>query len=510
MAVSQDVVLGVDIGTSAVKVLACTLDGRVLSSASDFYPLQTPHPEWVEQDAEALYSSVVQTIRKTLADVALRGSAVRAVGFSAAMHGVLAVDANGNPVSPFLTWMDRRSAAIADGWREDGTGLDLYARTGAPMHPMLPICKLRWMSEHGADAFRSAARFVSLKELIVARWTGEWAIDYGIAAATGMFDGRKRAWDERGLELARVEPGRLSTPVSTHTAYRDLRPAVATALGLPKDAAIVLCSSDGALANIGVGAIGPGDVALTLGTSGAVRTMLDAPLLDEQGRTFCYVADDDHYIVGGPTSSAGAVLNWLLALLLGEVDDRARFDRAVELASQVAPGAEGLTMLPFLSGERAPYWMSELRGSIVGLDLAHDRRHILRAAFESVVFALYSVQELLNKRAGAPQRILLSGGLTHAPLVRSMIADIFGTAALRPSQSEASGYGAAMMAAQAVGLFPDLQSIAKTLTYPETIAPDAERSARYRTYFARYQQAVSAVLPLFTKASTASQPATHS
>ena len=498
MAVEHDVVLGVDIGTSAVKVLACTLDGRVLSSASDFYPLQTPHPEWVEQDAEAIYTSVVQTVRKTLEDVALRGSSVRAVGFSAAMHGVLAVDANGDPISPLLTWMDRRSGSIAEGWRADGTGLDLYGRTGAPMHPMLPVCKLRWMSEKDAGVFRRAARFVSMKELIVARWTGEWVVDYGIAAATGMFDERRRAWDERALELARIEPQRLSSPVSTHSAYHDLRPAVASALGLPKEASIVLCSSDGALANIGVGAIGRGNVALTLGTSGAVRTLLDEPILDEQGRTFCYLADDDHYIVGGPTSSAGAVLNWFLALLLDEVDEPARFNRAVELAAQIEPGAQGLTMLPFLSGERAPYWMSELRGTIVGLDLAHDRRHILRAAFESVVFALYSVQELLSKRAGAPRRVLLSGGLTHAPLVRSMIADIFGTDALRPSQSEASGYGAAMMAAQAVGLLPSLEAIAKTITYPETIAPDIERRATYRELFARYEQAATAVLPLFT------------
>src|SRR5262249_23112517 len=156
------------------------------------------------------------------------------------------------------------------------------------------------------------------------------------------------------------------------------------------------------------------------------------PLLDAHGRTFCYRADDTRYIVGGPTSSAGASLDWVFALLLDETPKPQRFARAVALAAAVAPGADGCTVLPFLAGERAPYWNAGLRGAFAGLDLAHDRRTILRAAFEGVVFGVYAVYDVLRERTGAPRQLLLSGGLTKAPLVRELLADAFAVPAVEP------------------------------------------------------------------------------
>src|SRR5450755_3807816 len=142
---AEPIFVGIDLGTSAVKVLAVTTGGREITSASAFYGLLTPHPDYVEQDAETIYRATMQVFERVLADVRLRGSHVAAIGFSSAMHGILAVDENGEPVSHVITWLDRRSAAIADGWRADGTALDLYRRTGVPTHPMLPLAKLRWL-----------------------------------------------------------------------------------------------------------------------------------------------------------------------------------------------------------------------------------------------------------------------------------------------------------------------------------------------------------------------------
>jgi gluconokinase len=171
-ALEPPVLVGVDLGTSAVKVLACTPDGKTVAEASSFYPLETPRPGWVEQDANVVYAATMKTVHDVLAQVHLRGNHVGAIGFSSAMHGVLPVDANGEPAGQLITWMDRRSADVAERWRADGTADQLYARTGAPIHPMLPSCKLRWLSENEPDAFARAARFVSMKELLVYRWTG--------------------------------------------------------------------------------------------------------------------------------------------------------------------------------------------------------------------------------------------------------------------------------------------------------------------------------------------------
>jgi gluconokinase len=490
------VLVGVDLGTSAVKVLAVTAGGREIASGSQFYGLETPQPDFVEQDADVVYRATMHVLAEVLADVRLRGNDVAAIGFSSAMHGVLCVDDAGEPLSRVITWMDRRAHAIADKWRSDGTALTLYQSTGAPMHPMLPIAKLRWLAEHEPQTFAKSRRFVGLKELVVFRWTGEWLIDHGIASATGMFDLRARDWHPRALELAGVEPDRLSQPAPPSTARRRFRPAIARELGLADGTALVLASSDGALANIGVGAAGRADLALTLGTSGAVRVLSEEPILDARARTFCYCADDTHYVVGGPTSAAGASLDWIFALLLDEIPMERRFARAVELAGQIAPGADGLVVLPFFAGERAPYWNSALRGAFDGIDLAHDRRTILRAAFESVVFGVYSVYDVVRELAHDAHRLLLSGGLTKSPLVRHLLADVFGIPAVQPREQEASAFGAALLAAQAVGLIPDAATAARAAGYDQPTQPNPDVALTYRVAFERYRRHIDAHLPL--------------
>jgi gluconokinase len=496
---SPPTVVGIDLGTSAVKVLAVTPEGREVASGSEFYGLATPQPDFVEQDADAVYRATMHVLASVLSEVRMRGNEVAAIGFSSAMHGVLCVDEAGEPISRAITWLDRRAHAIADGWRADGTAASLYAATGAPMHPMLPIAKLRWLAEHDAPLVARTRRFVGLKELVVFRWTGEWLVDHGIASATGLLDVRTRAWDPAALACANVTADRLSTPAPTSTALRTFRPAVARELGLGDTTAVVLASADGPLANIGVGASGADNLALTLGTSGAVRVLTGAPILDAQCRTFCYCADDAQYVVGGPTSSAGASLDWIFALLLGEVAQDERFAHAVALANESAPGAGGLTVLPFFAGERAPYWNSSLRGSFDGLDLAHDRRAILRAGFEGVVFGVYAVYLVLREIVGPAQRLLLSGGLTKAPLVRSLLADVFGLPAVQPHQQEASAFGAALLAAQSVGLIADAASVARAVGYDEPTEPGPGAAAAYAVAFSRYQQLTAAHLDLFAR-----------
>jgi len=490
------VLVGVDLGTSATKVLAFSPEGHAVAEASERYGVSVPRPDYVEQNAGEIYHAAMRALRRVIDTVHLDGHEVSAIGLSSAMHGVLPVDEQGEPLGPLMTWMDRRSAATADAWRADGSALALYARTGAPMHPMLPVCKLRWLSEHDGDLFRRAARFVSMKELLFYRWCGEWLIDHGSASGTGYFDVRTRTWDAVGLELARVEPERLSQPASGSAWRVFSRPVIAEALRLTYDVPVVLCSSDGALANVGVGAVDRTAMAVTLGTSAAARVVCGEPLFDPAGRTFCYALDDARYVIGGPTSSAGGVLMHLLGMLLPEVVEEERFVRAVELADGVEAGAGGVTCLPFLSGERAPYWNAHLRGGFLGLDLAHDRRHLLRAAIESIVLALCTVARVVEAQAGSVERLLLSGGLTRAPIFRRLVADIFGREAWLPDQAEASAFGAAVMAGVAIGAYADLSAARDLVSYPERIVPHAARRARYEDILRRYEAAVAATAPL--------------
>lgn len=465
-------------------------DGRELADAMQRYALSTPKPGHVEQDSTEIYRATMICLRKVIDEVKLRAEQPLAIGFSAAMHGLLAVDERGEPISALINWMDRRSAEIAAQWRADGTAADLYSRTGAPMHPMLPLCKLRWLSENDPDLFQRAKRFVGMKELFIHRWTGEWLVDQAIGTATGMLDTRTRKWDAKALSAARIGPERLSEPVACSTQRTITRAQVASTLGIDERTSIVLASSDGALANLGSGAVTSDLAALTLGTSGAVRIVCDAPKLDDACRTFCYIFDDEHWLVGGPTSSAGAVLEWLFALLLGDVPQEQRFVRAVELASSCSPGAEGLTMLPFLSGERAPYWRGDLRGALLNLDLAHEPKHILRAAFEAVVFAVYTVYRVMHEMKIDPKALLLSGGLTHAPVVRQMIADVFECEARVSDRPEASAFGAAMFAGLATGALRSLDDVKAQITSTAVHRPNQSLAGAYREAFGRFEDRV--------------------
>jgi gluconokinase len=441
----------------------------------------------------------MKALHGVLADVQLRGDGAIAIGFSCAMHGLLAVDDHGEPLGPLITWMDRRSAPIAERWRADGTADRLYAKTGAPVHPMLPSCKLRWLAEESPELVARAAKFVSLKELFVFRWTGEWLIDWGIASGTGLWDVRARAWCDEALSAAGVEPSKLSEPAAPTTTRRALRPSIASVLGIQTAIAVVLASSDGALANLGVGAVSDGELALTLGTSGAIRTIVAEPALDAHGRTFCYAFDDTKFVAGGPTSSAGAVLAALQALFLSELPANERFDAAVALAEKAAPGANGLTVLPFLSGERAPYWLAELRGGFAGLDLSHTRGDVMRASFESVVFALGTVLDALREWIGTVSQIRLSGGLTHAAFVRQLVADVFACETQLTDQPEASAFGAAMFAGIAVGAVANAGAVAALLRPAHVATPEPAMVERYVTIFARYRKVVAANLPLYER-----------
>lgn len=485
---------GVDVGTSSVKLVACTSAGQVVANQTAAYGLSTPRPDWVEQDTREVVAVVFEALT-ALAVAARSHGQIVAVGFSTTMHGIVPVEADGTPLGPLITWMDRRSDPVAQRWRNDGTGPELYRRTGAPIHPMLPSCKLAWLAEQHDAIYARAARLVSLKELLIHRLVGEWLVDWSIASATGLFSLTTRDWDEFALDRAGVDRARLATVVPIVTA-RPIRVAAARELGLDPSTQIVVGSSDGALSNLGVGAIGSDDAALSIGTSGAVRVIAPEAILDERGRTFCYAVDEQNYLVGGATNGGGAVLEHLSGLFYSDVAPDRRDDRSFDDAAQIGVGADGITVLPFLGGERAPYWRGDLQGSIFGLDLSHGRAQIARAGYEGVIFALFSVYQILRERLGAVKRIRLSGGLSHRPLLQHLIADVFTTPVAFTEPSEAAAFGAALVAGVGIGAIGSLTDAAKRIACTRELAPEPRDAAAYRHAYERYCRCAAAVLGL--------------
>lgn len=477
-------IIGIDIGTTSTKSVVFVSEGVQLGSSNVGYPLLHPQPGWAEQDPEAIFKAVLASVRGAIAEAGITGEQVAGVGISTAMHSLIAMNAAGRALTPSITWADGRSEEQARRLRaEHGT---IYLRTGTPIHPMSPLAKLVWLREHRPDVHEAAAKFVSIKEYVLYRLFGEWAVDASIASATGLLALDSLDWDLEALQVTGLTADRLSAVHPGTYRLSGMDAGFAADMGLPADTPFFLGGSDGGLANIGVGAIDPGELAVTIGTSAAVRMMTDRPATDPYGRTFCYNVEGPSYIIGGATNNGGIVLQWLSESMLAGNGGAASVESLLEAAARVSPGANGLLFLPFLSGERAPIWNAEARGTFFGATLSHRGEHFVRAGLEGVMLAVLSVTEVLKELAGPAREVRASGGFAKSPLWRQMLTDMLGQPVVVPQVTEASALGAAVVAMQGLGLLGSWREAKVWMPARETLEPDLQAHAAYREVLGVY------------------------
>lgn len=494
-------VIGLDIGTTSAKAVLFRKNGLVVGESESLYPVHHPHPSWAEQDPIIIEQAAITAIKSVIIKANVMKQEISAVGLSTAMHSLICINEKYEPLSPSIIWADGRSVEQAGRLR---LNTDIYLKTGTPIHPMSPLCKLVWMKENDYQPYKEAAMFVSIKEFLLLRWFGEAVVDYSVASATGLFNIHTFDWNDDLLKIAGVCREQLSKPVSPTTICRGLSNELADKMGIKTDTPFVLGGSDGPLANLGIGAIAPGDVAITIGTSGAIRQMASKPKTDNHQEIFCYAVTDDRWIMGGPTNNGGIVLQWLrdvlgekeVELVLQEGGNA--YDLLTKLATTVAPGSNGLLFLPFLNGERAPYWDANARGSLIGLTLSHKKEHILRAGLEGVVYSLYSVGEALERLAGQPVNLFASGGFARSPLWLQIVADIFGHLVQVPESHQSSAWGAAWFALLAVGEVSSLEAIKDSIPMKQTYEPNAISHEVYKELYVTYRQLYAALKPHFT------------
>ncbi|MER2528690.1 MAG: gluconokinase [Candidatus Competibacter denitrificans] len=458
-------IIGVDIGTTSTKAVAFDPNGKVLAHHAVGYPLLTPIPAVAEQDPDEIYAAVLTVLREVVRKTQAAPEEVIGVSFSAAMHSLIAVDGAGQPLTRSITWADSRATEWAERIKNDWNGLAIYQRTGTPIHPMAPLAKLVWLRREQPELFARTARFIGIKEYVFFRLFKRYVVDYSIASATGLFNLAQLNWDTEALELAGVTPERLSEPVATTCHLSGLESELAQELGLLPSTPFVVGANDGALSNLGVNAIGPGEVAVTIGTSGALRAVVDRPLTDPAGRTFCYALTDQHWVIGGPVNNGGIVFRWVRDELAASVVETAKrlgidpYEVLTRIAERVAPGAEGLLFHPYLAGERAPLWNANLRGSFFGLAMHHHQEHMIRAVLEGVIFNLYSILPAVEALIGPTRTMKATGGFARSGLWRQLMADIFNREVVVPESFESSCLGAAVLALYALGRINSLNTI---------------------------------------------------
>ncbi len=478
----MDCILAIDIGTTNCKAIVFDASGKMISSLKNTYETFSDASGKSEQKPDEVFNAVLFLLQKSLQ----QNKHIVAVCFSAAMHSLIAIDANGKALTNAMLWSDTRATKQALQLKETEMGTIIYSKTGTPVHPMSPLCKIIWLQETMPDVFQQPHKFISIKEFVFNQLFGTYIIDYSIASATGLFDIKEKVWCDEALAIAGITADALSTPVEVTHSQSDLLPKYKTLLQTEKPLQFIAGGNDGCLANLGSGVIEHRNAALTIGTSGAIRMTANNAITDQKQRTFTYLLTKDIYITGGAINNGGITLEWLSKLLMNDVTP-AEPDELLQLAQTSAAGANHLLFLPYLLGERAPMWDATAKGVLFGLTQQHTKADIARATLEGICFALRDVLKAIEEVNGTITTIYASGGFTKSTFWLQTMSDILSKEILLNNSADASATGAAIIGLYALGYIKNLEESKKMFAVQQTFFPQASTQEIYGSLFSIFQ-----------------------
>ena len=500
---SDHLFLGLDLGTSAVKVGLFDAAGRLLRLARREYPLYTPHPGWTEQEPLEWWEAARAALREVL-DGADAGR-IAAVGLSGQTPGHVLVAADGRSLGRAIVWSDRRAVAEAAWLAESITPQQARAWTGYPFisSATQPPARLLWLKAHRPDDWNRCAAIVQPKDFIAQQLTGHIATD--VNSSFCLLHPETKRCHADYLALLGVEPEKMPPALSPTDVVGAVTPGAAALTGLPVGAPVVIGAIDAWCDIIGCGGVEPGCAVDIAGTSEVVALVTAQPV--EGDGVFSSPLVEERHWIGGPMQMGGAALEWLArGFYEGEPD----FERIETEAASIVPGAEGLLFLPYLRGERAPIWDSEARGAFVGLTDRHTRAHCARAVYEGVAFTVRDVLERCLAAAEIrPEALRVSGGGARSAFWNQIKANVTGLTVQQMAVSDAACLGAAILAAGGVRGFDSLADAAVAMTHPAaTFEPQTAHAAAYQTLFSLWRELYLALQPTFSRLSQMDRRAT--
>ncbi len=501
--------IGIDVGTSGVKVLALSAGGDILASALETYPVYTPQIGWTEQDPQDWWSGTIRALQQVLPFC--RDYEIASVGLSGQMHGMVALDQNLEVVRRAILWNDQRTKTQCQEITNLAGGLDgLLQLTNNRMLTGYTGGKIRWLQQNEPENFARTKMILNPKDYIRLRLTGECLSEVSDSSGTGFFDVHNRCWSLPLLKIAGIDPALFPKVVeSTETAGK-INSAAARSTGLPEGVPVAGGGGDAVISTTGLGLVNPGRIGVTLGTSGVVAIGLPGFMPNPQGnlQVFCGNSPGSYTAMGVTLAAAGSY-QWFCNALGQFEDQKARqhhknvFQLLDEQAAATPPGADGLIFLPYLTGERCPVNDANARGAFIGLTSLHEKGHFARAVLEGVAYSLRQVYELMiggDRSWIESGEVVLAGGGAVSPLWRQIFADIFNLPVQTVfGSSEGGAFGAALVAGVAAGIWPDLQT-AVGLVRPESeTLPIPENVQVYEKLFDRYKKMYPALSWSFEK-----------
>jgi xylulokinase len=489
--------LGIDVSTTGSKVLVVNRDGDVVGSATTPHQISTPRPLWSEQEPEDWWRAVATSIRQALRHANVSGDAVAAIGLTGQMHGLVLLDERKQTLRPAILWNDQRCADECDEIRRRIGRQRLIRITGNEALTGFTAPKIVWVKNHEPEIFARACHVLLPKDFIRLKLTGDLAMDKADGSGTMLFDLNKRNWSAEVLDVLGIPSEWLPLTFEGQEVTGGVSAEAADVTGLRLGTPVVAGGGDQAAQAVGVGAIRPGIVALTLGTSGVVFAPTESCLIEPEGRlhAFCHAVPDRWHLMGVMLSAAGS-LQWHRDTLAPNVS----FDELMSEAAVAPPGSEGLIFLPYLSGERTPYPDPLARGAWVGLTLRHKRNHLTRSVLEGVAFGLKDSFALIQGAGlGAIEQVRVSGGGAKSALWRQILADVLGAELVTVNTTEGAAYGAAILAGVGCGAWPDVETACSNLIrIVERVSPDQERTALYGLAHDQYKRLYPALRPAFS------------
>ncbi len=470
--------LGIDLGTSSLKALVLDVDGSVVGTGSAPYPLLTPQPGWAEAEPQSWWAAAAIAVPEA---AGRHASEIAAIGLSGQMHGVVLSDELGHALRPAIIWADGRTRKQLATYGE--LSPDLRRKLANPLATGMAGPTLLWLKEHERQLYRRAQWALQPKDWLRLRLVHEAATEPSDASATLLYDMTTDYWakdllEELDLRLDFLAPIRESVEICGI-----LTGPAAQHLGVRPNLPVVGGAADAAAAAIAGGLIDPGPVQLTIGSGAQVVAPRDRLAIDPTARTHLYrAAAPDRWYAMAAMQNAGIALEWVRTML------RASWDEVYAEAFAVAPGAEGLLFLPYLTGERTPYFDPDARGAWMGLRLVHTRGHLLRAALEGVAFAVRQGLEALLATGVQATELRLAGGGTFDPRWRQLLADVLEQPLLATATSSASSLGAALLAGVGFGAWPDAHRVAALAAPPTLVATPGPSSEAYVEPYLRYRQ----------------------
>lgn len=487
--------LGIDVGTSGTKTMLFDLQGRALAAYTGEYPLYQPHNGWAEQDPEDWWQATVDGIQHVLAESKVDPAAVAGVGLSGQMHGLVALDGDGQVLRRCIIWADQRTGEeVKD--MEELMGRDEIIRiTANPPMTGFTAAKILWMKKHEPELYAQVKHLILPKDYIRWRLTGEFISDVSDASGMQLMNVAERIWSAELLEKLDIDASFLPRLVESQDIAGRVTAEAATATGLLEGTILAGGAADNAAAAIGTGVYKPGRAFTTIGSSAVVYTVTDEPQIDSEGRVHTLCASvPGMWTLMSCTQGAGLSLQWLRnTVCQPEVQEAAKqgvdpYDIMTEAAAQVAPGSDRLIYLPYLMGERSPYLDPDARGVFFGLSAIHGRPEMIRSVMEGVAFSQAQCVDIFRENEADIEDMIVTGGGGRSPLWRQMLADLYAVPVRTLQVDQGGALGAAILAGVASGSFSSLEEACeKLIAYREPIMPETDTHEAYQPYFELYK-----------------------